>query len=445
MPIDASIPLGVKPIPIESPMNSLAKALQMQSLQQENQMNGVKAQQMQAAADRQSKLYSVLGGLAPNATNDDRITALRSNGYLNEADQVETGIGNRRKIEADAAYKDIETVAKRMDLAGQTLGFVMKNPTLNNAHAALDFLERNRVYTPEVVAQYKAQVAKDPQAISQLAEMGYRSALAAKDQLLQVSTRNTGGTTDTLGADQVTGKVQTINSVKNTQSPDSAATQATAMRGQNMVDSRAREAATNGKTQIVQSDNGPVLVNMVTGMGRVITGADGAALPGVTKPLNDSQSKALLFGSRMKEADAALAQLASEGTNTSVPGSRTPLIGGAVTALSSENRQMLDQAKLDFMTAVLRRESGAAISSGEYDNANRQYFPQIGDSKGVIEQKAKNRALAIRGVLSEVPEKQRGSISSSGDTSNSVQTPDGQVHNFPSAAAASAFKKAAGL
>ena len=128
------------------------------------------------------------------------------------------------------------------------------------------------------------------------------------------------------------------------------------------------------------------------------------------KPLNESQSKALLFGSRMKAADEILQQLASEGTKTSVPGSRAPLVGGIVTAFSSDNRQMLDQAKTDFMTAVLRRESGAAISSGEFDTANRQYFPQIGDSEKLIEQKAANRKLALRGVLMEGPAKERNSL-----------------------------------
>ena len=113
---------------------------------------------------------------------------------------------------------------------------------------------------------------------------------------------------------------------------------------------------------------------------------------------------------RMQEANKALGQLASEGTDTSIMGSQAPLVGGAINAVSSGNRQMLNQAKLDFMTAVLRRESGAAISSGEYQNADRQYFPQVGDSEKVKAQKARNRELAINGILSEVPEKQRGSI-----------------------------------
>ena len=192
---------------------------------------------------------------------------------------------------------------------------------------------------------------------------------------------------------------------------NNAATVAATVRGQNMADTRAKEALEAGKSQIVQSDNGPVLVNTRTGAGRTVMGPDGQPLPGVTKPLNEGQSKALLFGTRMQEADKVLAQLATEGTTTSVPGSGTGYgIGTAVNAVSSGNRQMLNQAKRDFMNAVLRRESGAAISAGEFDSADKQYFPQLGDSAAVIAQKAKNRQLAISGVLVEVPEKQRASI-----------------------------------
>jgi hypothetical protein len=128
------------------------------------------------------------------------------------------------------------------------------------------------------------------------------------------------------------------------------------------------------------------------------------------KPMNEGQSKALLFGSRMREADKVLNTLLAEGTKTSTPGSRAPLIGGLITSLSSGNQQMLDQAKRDFMSAVLRRESGAAISEGEYSNADKQYFPQIGDDAKVIAQKAANRQLAIKGILMEVPEAHRDAL-----------------------------------
>lgn len=212
--------------------------------------------------------------------------------------------------------------------------------------------------------------------------------------------------------------MKNVGSFKISNSPGELLSSQTTRRGQDMADARARmtqdmvdaRARDAQKGQVVQTDNGPVLVNTITGSGRMITGPDGNPLPGVTKPLNDNQSKALLFGSRMREADKILSTLGAEGTTTSIPGSRTPFIGGVINSLSSENQQMLDQAKRDFLNAVLRRESGAAISAGEFDNADKQYFPQINDGEKVIAQKARNRELAMHGVLIEVPEKMRGSL-----------------------------------
>jgi hypothetical protein len=50
---------------------------------------------------------------------------------------------------------------------------------------------------------------------------------------------------------------------------------------------------------------------------------------------------------------------------------------------------------MNFMSAVLRKESGAAISASEYDAEDRKYFPQPGDGADVKAQKQKARALAI--------------------------------------------------
>lgn len=60
--------------------------------------------------------------------------------------------------------------------------------------------------------------------------------------------------------------------------------------------------------------------------------------------------------------------------------------------------QKFDQARRDFVNAILRRESGAVISDQEFDNANKQYFPVPGDSAEVIAQKRRNRETAIEGL-----------------------------------------------
>lgn len=126
-------------------------------------------------------------------------------------------------------------------------------------------------------------------------------------------------------------------------------------------------------------------------------------LQGFQKPLNDVQAKAQLFGTRMQEADKIMSDLQKGGKSFSTPGANAPFIGGLVNAVNTEQGQMLDQAKRDFTNAVLRRESGAAIAPSEFDSADKQYFPQIGDSEKVIEQKARARQIAIQGILSEVP------------------------------------------
>lgn len=127
-------------------------------------------------------------------------------------------------------------------------------------------------------------------------------------------------------------------------------------------------------------------------------------VPGFQKPLNDTQAKANLFGTRMQESDKIINNLSKDGKNFSMPGSGAGWgVGSVVNAFNSEQGQMLDQAKRDFTNAVLRRESGAAIADSEFDSANKQYFPQIGDSDSVIKQKARSRQLAIQGIMDEVP------------------------------------------
>jgi hypothetical protein len=135
------------------------------------------------------------------------------------------------------------------------------------------------------------------------------------------------------------------------------------------------------------------------------------------KPMTEVQSNALLFGTRMKQADQILGKLASEGTVKPTMGALSST--GIGTALSSGPQQQMQQAQTDFMTAILRKESGAAISQGEFDTARRQYFPQLGDSPEVIQQKAQNRALAIQGVLAGAPEQHRNDLQAA--TGNSTK------------------------
>ena len=107
------------------------------------------------------------------------------------------------------------------------------------------------------------------------------------------------------------------------------------------------------------------------------------------KPLTESQVNNQIYGSRMEESEGVLGtQTAPDLTQEGM--SKIPIFGNT---LVSPETQVFRQAENNFINALLRRESGAAIASSEYDNARRQYIPVIGDSPEVLERKRNNRNM----------------------------------------------------
>jgi len=107
----------------------------------------------------------------------------------------------------------------------------------------------------------------------------------ARDVLLpHLQTTNIGGSTVMQAVDRITGMPTTTGTIKNTQSPDNAANNATTRRGQDMTDARARELNAITKegqqTQVINDpERGILLVNKGTGLTRPALGMDGKAVP----------------------------------------------------------------------------------------------------------------------------------------------------------------------
>lgn len=173
-----------------------------------------------------------------------------------------------------------------------------------------------------------------------------------------------------------------------------------------------------GDIVVITSPDGTVnLVNKLTRQSEQVTGPNGAPLikgsaGGANKTMTESQAKANLFGSRMNESNQIFDELAEKGVTTSSQIKRAadavPLIGPGLGVLAnstvvSPGQQQLEQAKRNFINAVLRRESGAVIADSEFANAEQQYFPQPGDSPDVILQKRRNREQATELLMIEVP------------------------------------------
>jgi hypothetical protein len=108
------------------------------------------------------------------------------------------------------------------------------------------------------------------------------------------------------------------------------------------------------------------------------------------------QYTAANFATRIEQASTILDSLDEKFTGYK------SLIGGMMPeALKGEERKSLEQAQRNFGTAVLRRESGAAIAQSEFDNLAKQYFPQVGDSQAILDQKKANRDLVLANMINE--------------------------------------------
>lgn len=150
------------------------------------------------------------------------------------------------------------------------------------------------------------------------------------------------------------------------------------------------------------------------------TPAAGTPLRGKGTALTESQGNATAYGMRMKEANAILEPLENAGkTNTglikgAVSGAvgLVPFIGDKLEDVSgsifnalprvlgglSPEQQQVAQARINFITAILRKESGAAIGASEFATAEKNYFPKPGDDAATIAQKQAARKTAIKAM-----------------------------------------------
>lgn len=113
---------------------------------------------------------------------------------------------------------------------------------------------------------------------------------------------------------------------------------------------------------------------------------------------SQSEFQAATFADRVKQAEAVLGgELGSIKTGRLESLASKWLPG----EFQSPELRQVDQAERNFVNAVLRRESGAAIAPDEFASAEQQYFPRPGDTPEVISQKAQNRKIVIEGLERE--------------------------------------------
>jgi len=218
--------------------------------------------------------------------------------------------------------------------------------------------------------------------------------------------------------DKITGKTEIVKDANGKPIMDVSAAQAAETARSNLEQERiarfnAKLASDRQKLEQWKVDNPEKEIKEADGVFVAVDKRSGKATPITVggkplesgKALNEAQGSSVAYGIRMKEANSIVDKLASEGTERATVGAGAPYgIGGIINALPSAlgganpQQQQFQQAKLNFITAVLRKESGAAIGQDEYEREDQKYFRQVGDSDAVAAQKKQARQTAIKAM-----------------------------------------------
>lgn len=370
MAVDAGIYGQVQQPQQVNPLNALAQAYQVKGLQSQLERGDREAAQQNRLLELvQSPTFAGL----PTA---QKAAALQGVGAFDQASKVVTTEATANKDQRAADVSSFELQSKKLDMLSNLAGSVTDQPSYDRARQiaqqqGLDVSKWNPQYDPAGVAQFaQATLSAKERLNAQIQQQG--------QQITRQNNIDTNATSRANNADTIANSARTAN----------------------MTDARSREANANGRVPSGYRQAGDGALEFIPG---------GPADPAAAKKASPTefQGKSATYGARAQEADRLITDLTGNysptGINFKQAVGEIPLLGGissaSANAALSENSQKAEQAQRDFVNAVLRQESGAAIGKDEFDNAKKQYFPQPGDGKEVIAQKAANRKLVVQGFM----------------------------------------------
>jgi hypothetical protein len=141
-PIDYTIPGQIKGVQVDSPINAMMEFAQLQGLQQQQQMNALKAQEYQRARQEENELRTLFAsGVKPDSDEFRNQLYARAPGL---APGIEKNILERGKVASEVRYKDAQAKKEAADTLSKKLTFhrqvynplAVTTPDEAGAHAA---------------------------------------------------------------------------------------------------------------------------------------------------------------------------------------------------------------------------------------------------------------------------------------------------------------------
>lgn len=382
MSLDPSISLQVQPVQIQNPLAQYAQVAAIQDAQTRNRLLDLSIQDKQREVGQAAALNDAYAkNLNPDGTVNQQglVGSVAQAGYGSAIPGIQKSLSEAQAAQIAQQKARLEAAGAQLQTVGQVLGSVTDQASWDAARqwahtnlgpSSLD--NAPAVYDPAAIAKARQQALTVQQQLDQQNK--------AFDQQLQLS--------------------QFGETHRHNQATEGTAAGNLAVSQGNALETARHNAATETQSRVPAGYR---------------ANADGSlsAIPGGPADkganLNEGQANAVAFGARATDAQNTLRQLEAGGTTNTNPINRAasllPVVGGVAGAatnwLNNDQQQSYQQAKQNFISAVLRKESGAAIAESEFANEDKKYFPQPGDSAATIEQKARARDIAIEGLKAQ--------------------------------------------
>lgn len=170
----------------------------------------------------------------------------------------------------------------------------------------------------------------------------------------------------------------------------------------------------------------PIVLRANTRTGAIEPTVVGAKTDRGQQP-TEFERKAGLLAPRAVEAAKELDEFFTKGAPAASLISKVPLVGNAFTP---EDSQRMNQAAEMVSTAILRLESGAAISEHEVKSYAKQFLPVVGDSPEVLQQKRASLQTAVQQIQAAA------SRATATNAANAARTPPAAAPKLPPLSAA---------
>jgi hypothetical protein len=373
MPADSNIFAQYLKAP-KSIMDYNAEADQAQSRKNALQLAAMDLSERTQANQRQVAVRNSLMGLGANATDDQRINALRATatpeGYA-QADSLEKILMDRQKTGAEvkkntsqAANFDAGAAKTQYETARQKHDDAIKEiASFDSPQHAIESLQQHAAkgsIDPAAASAMQASIPQDPAQFQAWQLQTLRKLMTAKDQIAQVSP-------------DANARLSAETSRSNNSANIAAA------------DRRHNETIAEGKTVIVQGEDGPMLVSKTDGTGKAVVGPDGLPVGKPLKQIPASVNTAIITNTQnLQKAQTALKLLEGGEVgpmkgDTSATGMKGVLPGAILNRMDPKGVDTR-AAIADLGSMVLHDRSGAAVTASEYPRL-QPFIPSATDDK----------------------------------------------------------------